>query len=1577
MQNTASNSSAQRLNSISRPFVYFTIWGGFLGLALVLFDLVVISLFLFQHKIEMIPLVFLIAGFLGFFLAFAISFLQNYVAIGRLAGGFFFILSILGLWSWSLLAQHSSSDPIFRTVIFWAFVALYPINSKCFYLFEGVFNRLFDLRTAKRYTNRATLGLMLVSAVGLFCVPLFITSSKTVIVFLQNLYGLGAIVMMVSCIFLIVMGFIFPQLNHIPIDLKEVRAKNNFFQLIEQPYVVSLALFLGLAVILSLCIDYFFWYIIVGRYDIKTAVPAEVLPNLVSLVGFLSTFIAVTLLSTLIVKIVFLPNLIRNYGLRMGLLVLPIASGIFLVLAWATSIIQAVSSVKFGAGSENSNILIFLFIFLCLTKLVKDISNSAFKMPVFRRYLLPLDLDLRYDIQAKLEGNVRHVALWATGLLLMAYDTFKLDKHQYLVGIILLSLFIIVGLILVIMSLHREYRQILEKKLDTQSESKGTHTEPKSLARQILRDIYKVSSNQLPVYLNVLNILNPVLYRRAILNLLDDRNGNIQNFINSFTEKIKSKLSEYSDQDLQTLMGENHPTADSFQVKLALDEEVRQLISRLDTQILANRETEHLRNQGQALKEDFNQILKRWHDNLRQLAINIEEDAQKIVLHQAAKLCILEAIPVLDVLIKSRYFPILENARLIQQTYSRLRGAEFRLERIKYIRQLTLSKQTEERIFGALLTIYASQEAQEELLPNLLQDPSYQVRYQALVASSSTTQTSFYYKIIEKLGEPQYGNAAFSALVAIGEPIFPQLENVFYMTGQSQIIQLRIVQVYGRLGTEKAVALLLSKLNDANQNISHQALEMLSRCGRKMSEENASFINAELRAVCENLVWNLAIFITLEKYGLGTVLQEALEAEIEANYNEVFSLMALLYEPESILSVRKNLDSGEAEKGEFARELLNIVLADTVKPVLLPLLDVSTSYSEKIQELQDEYPMEAVTKLNHPEALINIIQRDYKSTNRWTKACALAELAELADFHDATIFVANMVNPNTLISEIAYQFLYEQDPASFKENLDFLCHKENYPSVVKLAKTMQYLKDPKASREARTRFEMVKFFRGVRNFKGVPGLILSEIAELIEWKHLKSGEQIARYDLLEEMDYLIVYKGQVNISSEGIILQIYKDKDFVHDLFYINEVIPNVSINADTESIVFKIDRAKFHSLISVYDEIPMAMLKYTNLQYDLVNSLYKDKLLPVADTLALNSIMQIAEGYEAKSGEVLANYPFIEQMDVWLVQEGMIQLKSNQKTFKLNQGTLSQASLGNEALSNLEIKSLVESRVFKFPEGQLNQISQDLSEVQFFRRVHGIQDLAGFTLLEIALKAELKAFIEGDKLISYTDIKEMDAWMVFSGSLRLRLIQEDNTEQEVIFAERTLIHPWRFLDNSVKKIHIEANKDSKVYLMQKEDFSELLNRFDQLALGLLKVQYMDTYFPITSFLRQLPILNHLSVIDLLELSRAIQIKYYLPGDRIALYSEAEDCDFYIIYTGTIRIQRGKKQYFDKTEKEIIYASTLPADMPNQIRLIAQSNITVYLIRKNELLPFLNNPTWQSILNIKKDEPISVLSDES
>ncbi|NJL12432.1 MAG: hypothetical protein HC913_05200 [Microscillaceae bacterium] len=1183
---------------------------------------------------------------------------------------------------------------------------------------------------------------------------------------LHQLLGLSALCFGLGSLILLSIVLVFSTLRQISADIKEVYDKNQFFQLIENNYTIHLGLFIGLAVLLAMLVEYVFWTQAVLVFQMK---PGQAIDkqNLAGLIVLLARLGALTLIVSAVLKRTLFKWVVRRYGLRSGLLVFPISLAISLGIALG----------GYGwLGSEGTfEGIALLLLFVALVKFVREVAMEAIALPSFRAYFWPIEANLRLDLQSKLEGGVRDVALWVAGLVLWLLDSFGRSE----VGLVVLMLVLCLLLIRVILRLHQYYRQTLEETLNQQqNQQHRNQNTQQGLVAQIVANLGQVPPNQLPAQLNMLSILHPVVYRQAILQLMDARDGAIRQLLNRYYQLLIHQIQSQPTEFVQAVWTEGFVfMSQAFIPKISFEDELRTLMTHIDEKLRTHPHDESFRLQLMMSREALQEILESYLLEIKQMAIEIDEESQGIALMQASKLCILEGIPILDIVMKSKYFPVLENAELIRQTYRRLRGAEFRLERIKYVRQLTYSKQSEERIFGALLTLYAQESVQTELLPNLLRDPVYAVRYQALVAASHTQSPPLYYQLIDKLAEPAYSNAAFAALNTLGEAIFPYLENAYYMTGQKEVIQLRILQIYGRLATESSVEYLLNKLKDANQNLSRMALAKLALCGRKMKPEKANLINAELREVCENLVWNLAIVLALRRQASGEILLEALEAEIDNNYEEIFSLLSLLYEPASVVLVRQSLNEGDPEKAEFARELLDILLDERVKPVLIPLLDISTDYETKIREVQDEYPIQATTRLHRAEALIALIQRDYKSINRWTKACALAELAQVDDFQDTSIFVANIVNPHVLISEIAYRYLYEKGALAFAENVPYLKDTVRYPGVAQLAEHMAFLTRTDEPTLGRLRYDIVRFMAEVGEFRNVPGLILAEIAEQMTWHHYQTGHTIASYAQIGEMDYFLVVDGSLVLKSQHIEIQDYRPRELVHALNFINETIPQISLETLSETIVLRISREAFQTLLSIHETVARALLRHVQNQYTFVDTMQRAGKIPSADTLALNALRQLAEKITPRPGEVFREYPFAEQLDLWWVEEGQIAVIDGPRITAFGPGLVSLLPWQEKEALNLRLRAEQNSIVYCLGTQSLLLLQQNLEKVLFFRRVPGLRALASLTLLEMAPLMSLRRFNAGEKLATYAQGRQADAWMVIEGQIKVHFPHKEKAE--------------------------------------------------------------------------------------------------------------------------------------------------------------------------------------------------------
>ncbi|RZK08814.1 MAG: hypothetical protein EOO43_21335 [Flavobacterium sp.] len=146
---------------------------------------------------------------------------------------------------------------------------------------------------------------------------------------------------------------------------------------------------------------------------------------------------------------------------------------------------------------------------------------------------------------------------------------------------------------------------------------------------------------------------------------------------------------------------------------------------------------------------------------------------------------------------------------------------------------------------------------------------------------------------------------------------------------------MRIVQAYGRVGSEKAVQLLLKKLNYSNHNVNRAAFEAVSTCGFNITGERVIQFKAELEEYVNVLVWNMSVYHDLEEQKASEVLLQALNSEVDSNYDSIFKFLTLLYDPKTIALIKDNIFSKDPEKSEYAFGLLEVTLEDAIKPYLL------------------------------------------------------------------------------------------------------------------------------------------------------------------------------------------------------------------------------------------------------------------------------------------------------------------------------------------------------------------------------------------------------------------------------------------------------------------------------------------------------------------------------------------------------------------------------------------------------------------------------------------------------------------
>ncbi|MBP6978553.1 MAG: hypothetical protein PHD61_07595 [Bacteroidales bacterium] len=344
---------------------------------------------------------------------------------------------------------------------------------------------------------------------------------------------------------------------------------------------------------------------------------------------------------------------------------------------------------------------------------------------------------------------------------------------------------------------------------------------------------------------------------------------------------------------------------------------------------------------------------------------------------------------------------------------------------------LAHSKDPDEREVSARLLAGSPRYQTVRILSELLRDSHRDVRKAALVSAGKIKRVELWPGIMENLNQQEYVPTAFSALMNIGEPVIDALEDLFKKTGTSQATQIQIIQLYQQIGGEKALKHLRTKISFPDMNIRMQALLALSKLNYRADHREQSQIKQILETNIETMVWIMAGIEDLETEIRAKHLLDALQAELAEKKEQIFLLLSLIYDARTIRLIRENIESGNSQSKIFAMEISDMMVADDIKEMFLPLFD-DTTVKERLAQFRNRFPQE---KLSCLQRIVDIINKDYNLIRSWTKACAVELLIHYDIGEVSGILCANIVNPSRMISETAAWVLHALNPDLFYDVL--------------------------------------------------------------------------------------------------------------------------------------------------------------------------------------------------------------------------------------------------------------------------------------------------------------------------------------------------------------------------------------------------------------------------------------------------------------------------------------------------------------------------------------------------------------
>ncbi len=280
----------------------------------------------------------------------------------------------------------------------------------------------------------------------------------------------------------------------------------------------------------------------------------------------------------------------------------------------------------------------------------------------------------------------------------------------------------------------------------------------------------------------------------------------------------------------------------------------------------------------------------------------------------------------------------------------------------------------------------------------------------------------------------QFHAYAFETLVSIGEPSVEYLERLFNNPGTDDKLLARVVRIFGKIGTDRTTDLLLNILDNQSRRVMMHTIEALHDSKFQATSLNIHRILNISVKVISNIGWNYLIYTSLEENVTFSELRQAYIKEIELNYDLLFELLSLAYNPHSIREIRELITNGSQADVSHGLELLDHFIFEDIKPVLFPILE-NISPKEKVKKLQYYFPIE---NMSEEEMISSTLTRDYNLLSLYPRICAMQLISRTSEFEICDELVANLFHPNRLIREVATTVIFKKNPDMFKNVVERL-----------------------------------------------------------------------------------------------------------------------------------------------------------------------------------------------------------------------------------------------------------------------------------------------------------------------------------------------------------------------------------------------------------------------------------------------------------------------------------------------------------------------------------------------------------
>jgi hypothetical protein len=315
------------------------------------------------------------------------------------------------------------------------------------------------------------------------------------------------------------------------------------------------------------------------------------------------------------------------------------------------------------------------------------------------------------------------------------------------------------------------------------------------------------------------------------------------------------------------------------------------------------------------------------------------------------------------------------------------------------------------------------------ILP-LLWDRDPAVRRRALLAAGRSGDESLRARLFDHLEMPAFAGVAAHAVVSLGESAVPDLQAAFNRA-RSVPLKAALLKIGGEIGGARAQSFLFQHLAFPERTVQLQALLALEKSGARAGAGQTGLVKRRIEDLVEMAAWGMAAWVGLAGEPACAATRAALDLDLQGYRRSLFRLLALLCDARAVRLARERLEKGQSGSRVYALEILDVVVPEDIKPLLLPVLE-GLPPAQCLSRLESFTAPPRHTPL---EWLSAVLHREHGVLSVWAKACAVQALGEMTQGQAGDDLIALLFHPDPVLQEAAAEAIFLLDTADYARHV--------------------------------------------------------------------------------------------------------------------------------------------------------------------------------------------------------------------------------------------------------------------------------------------------------------------------------------------------------------------------------------------------------------------------------------------------------------------------------------------------------------------------------------------------------------